>query len=295
MIRIIEATAFSTGSWAGTQVSPGAFLPSTYLHHVSRIFTQAIGLQIQRQVLVSQRRKRTWGKEKEGEGETDRRWLSWAVIFWEPVLRLPGAIFKRPTSPSSPGGCRGERRGLCAQTQALDTQTCHITNCSWTRRTHKHKSKQRPWGKTQPQSQEDMRQGRMQLISIQGPFHQQHCCYLLQRKHCPQKETHANILDANLNVCMCHRVHIQYVQDPFSRLISILVASGLPESCTLSFIFQTSIWRRLACGDLLYNSDYRTGSVAIGSVPTHSMQKNQQRLTKPNQKKQTNKQTKKHP
>lgn len=130
---------------------------------------------------------------------------------------------------------------------------------------------------------------RMQLISIHGPFHQQHCCYLLQRKHCPQKETHANILDANLNVCMCHRV-----QDPFSRLIGILVASGLPESCTLSFIFQTSIWRRLACGDLLYNSDYRTGSVAIGSVPTHSMQKNQQQLTKPYQNKQINKQ-KKHP
>lgn len=60
----------------------------------------------------SQRRKSARGRGKEGEGETDRRWLSWADIFWEPVLRLPGAIFKRPTSPHSPGGCRGERRGL---------------------------------------------------------------------------------------------------------------------------------------------------------------------------------------
>lgn len=85
------------------------------------MFTQAIGLQIQRQILVSLRRKSAWGKGKEGEGETDRRWLSWAVIFWEPVLRLPGAIFKRPTSPHTPGGCRGERRGLCMQTQARDT------------------------------------------------------------------------------------------------------------------------------------------------------------------------------
>lgn len=61
-------------------------------------------------------------KKKEGVGETDRRWLSWADIFWEPVLRLPGAIFKRPTSPHCLVDV-GERKGVYACKNIQLTQT----------------------------------------------------------------------------------------------------------------------------------------------------------------------------
>lgn len=152
----------------------------------------------------SQRRKSTWGRGKEGEGETDRRWLSWADIFWEPVLRLPGAIFKRPTSPHSPGGCRGERRGLLH----VNTGAPHVAMSHDKRLTQHAQTKVRPEAArtgmtTDPRT--------MLLISIHGPLFLSAAPLLPlgketlppigdTRKHIPQ--------NINLNSHMCHRVHL---------------------------------------------------------------------------------------
>lgn len=77
---------------------------------------------------------------------------------------------------------------------------------------HKCKSEQRPWGKTQPQSQEDKRQGRMLLISIHGPFISSSVVTFSKGNTAPNRRhthTHKHICQgANLNLCMCHRVRI---------------------------------------------------------------------------------------
>lgn len=175
------------------------YSPGAHLYCVSRILTQAISLQIQRQILVFSRRK----KGKEGEGETDRRWLSWAVIFWEPVLRLPGAIFKRPTSPHSPGGCRwGGEEGAYACKHGRSTRRRVTLR---TPRGHPARPDQRPWGKAQPQRLT------MLLISIHGPL-------LPDALLLPSvKETLPPIGDAlthtprcqSKRVYMCHRVRVR--------------------------------------------------------------------------------------
>lgn len=71
----------------------------THTHSHLRILTEGINLQIQSLMLAPFSKGEGAKKKNKKEGEGERWWLSWADIFWEPVLRLPGAIFKRPTSP----------------------------------------------------------------------------------------------------------------------------------------------------------------------------------------------------
>ena len=75
-----------------------------------------------------------------------------------------------------------------------------------TQHAHKHKSEQRPWGKTQPQSQGDKRQGRMLLISIHGPFFAALLFPFVEETLPPIGDTQKHMCQgANLNLCICLR------------------------------------------------------------------------------------------
>lgn len=124
---------------------------------------------------------------------------------------------------------------------------------------HKHKSEQRPWGKTQPQSQENKRQGRMLLISIHGPFISSP---FVKETLPPVGDTHQHICQgANLNLCTCHRVRV----GPGASIFQIDWHTGSLGSAWEQHTFfyfsdfhmeKTCLWGS--------NSDYGTGSVAIG-------------------------------